>query len=83
MLLDNKEECYGTFKELFYSNFKCLYQIHKSYVINMLWIEKISKKTIFLKNTQQGFLVSRHRWKKFISDYQDFLYYMTLPQNKI
>lgn len=66
-------ETYGSYKGLFeHEGTNCLFQIHKSYVINMLWIEQIINKTIYLKNILQGFPVSKQRWQDFSNTYKNF-----------
>lgn len=73
MFQGNTENVYGSYKYLFaQKHTECLYQIHKSYVINMLWIESIEGKTVYIKNVLQGFPVSRGRWKLFIDAYKLF-----------
>lgn len=74
MFYGNSEGTYGSFKRLFEQKYTdCLYQIHKSYVINMLWIERIENKIIYLKNIPQGFPVSRKRWHGFLDAYTKFM----------
>lgn len=74
MFQGNTENVYGSYKCLFaQKHTDCLYQIHKSYVINMLWIESIKDKTIHIKNVSQGFPVSRGRWKLFLDAYRSFV----------
>lgn len=73
MFYGNTEKVYGSFKQLFEQECTCcLHQIHKSYVINMLWIEQIKNKIIYLKNIPEGFPVSRKRWKPFLEAYRKF-----------
>lgn len=74
MLFRDSEIIYGSYQQLFTEKSSgCLYQIHKSYVINMIWIERIENKAIYLKNVSQGFQVSRTRWKDFLHAYQLFV----------
>lgn len=73
MFQGNTEKIYGSYKCLFtQKHTDCLYQIHKSYVINMFWIEAIEDKTVYIKNVPQGFPVSRGRWKLFFDTYRLF-----------
>lgn len=74
MFDETSEKIYGSYQQLFaQKHTECLYQIHKSYVINMFWIERIENKTVYFRNVQQGFMISRKRWKDFLSAYQLFL----------
>ncbi|MCM1326581.1 MAG: LytTR family DNA-binding domain-containing protein [Bacteroidales bacterium] len=74
MFFEDSETMYGSYQQLFeQKSANCLYQIHRSYVINMIWIEHIENKAIYLQNVSQGFIVSRARWKDFLHTYQRFL----------
>lgn len=78
MFQGNTEKAYGSYKYLFeQKHTECLYQIHKSYVVNMLWIESIEDKTVYIKNISQGFPVSRGRWKLFLDAYKLFAWKKT------
>lgn len=47
-------------------------QIHKSYIVNRIWIEKCVNKEVYLKGIPGSLAVSKHRWKSFYEQYLIF-----------
>lgn len=52
----------------------CFVQTHKSFLVNMMWIEGYRQKDnlVFLKGKEEGVPVSRYRFEEFIDTYMEY-----------
>lgn len=63
------DECGSIKKFLSNDTENLFFQIHKSYIINMIWIEKCKNQEVYLKGMKECLSVSRHRWTEFYDQY--------------